>query len=114
MLPPLEFKAWISTETNVVAPARVSSSLPAEVVISTVGTPGVRKIALSNSSFPLSLMIPTRGYSVFMQYVYSVFRVQMLRTGVRVFRNPKAFRAYVVDASSPENNGISQKRATGP
>src|SRR5262252_8537547 len=43
-----------------------------------------------------------------MQYVHPVFRVQMLRIGVSVFGSPKAFRAYVVDGSSADHNGISR------
>jgi hypothetical protein len=52
-----------STEPRVAAPRRVSSSLPAEVVITTARMAGVRKIALSNSSRPLPLTITSRGYS---------------------------------------------------
>src|SRR6516162_3642975 len=63
MLPPVVSTAFISTEANSVAPALASSSLPAEVVITTVRTPGVRKIALSNSSLPLPLTITTSGNS---------------------------------------------------
>jgi hypothetical protein len=43
----------------------------------------------------------------FMQHVYPVFRAQMLRIGVGVFRNPKALRAYGLDGPSADYNGIS-------
>ena len=44
---------------------------------------------------------------LFMQHICSIFRVQMLRIIVGVFGSTKAFRAYVMDGTSADDDGIS-------
>ena len=47
------------------------------------------------------------GIFGFLQYAYPVLRVQMLRIGVGVFRNPKTFGAHVTDGASADDYCIS-------
>src|SRR6185436_2324848 len=48
------------------------------------------------------------GVFGFMQYVYPVFRVQEPRIGIGVFRYPKAFRVYVMDSASADDNCVGR------